>query len=81
MCRGCGKVKVIRAAVTEKAEMNPPESYRTDIEVLIEYVGSKEIRVVGCRSGNRYLFGPHVVRTIDANDAACLVELPGFRYG
>ena len=79
MCRSCGKSVIVARQPTYGA--GPPESYRTEIEVLISYSGSKELAVQGCRSGNRYLFAPGVVRSIDINDAVCLVELPGFSYG
>lgn len=81
MCRGCGKVSIVRSALNNMTKTTPPESYRTEVEVLIIYSGSQEIGVTGCRSGNRYLFKPGVTRSIDVNDALCLMEMNGFSYG
>lgn len=76
VCRSCGKVKYVSAAPTYGP--GAPESYRTEEEVLIVYTGGVELRVVGCRSGNRYIFFPGATRRIDTNDAGCLLQLKGF---
>ncbi len=77
MCRGCGKVRYkAPTIVPEPVE----ESYRTDGEVLIVYSGSVVMRVVGCKSGHRYLFAPGAARRIDENDAGCLVDTEVFEY-
>jgi hypothetical protein len=82
MCRGCGRVRIAKSALNNTMTIkSTPESYRTEVEVLIIYSGSQDIRVVGCRSGNRYIFKPGVTRTVDANDALCLIEMNGFSYG
>jgi hypothetical protein len=49
-------------------------------QVAVVYNGGIELGVVGCRSGNRYIFLPGRTRTIDKNDAICLVELKDFSY-
>jgi len=79
MCRGCGKVKYIRTVPATRGS-GIPESYRTVDEVLIYYNGHVELRVVGCRSGNRYIFLPGATRRIDTNDAGCLLQLREFEY-
>jgi len=78
VCRGCGKVKY--TAPTIKPEP-VEESYRTEEEVLVVYSGSAVLRVVGCKSGHRYLFAPGFTRRIDRYDAGCLVDTDVFEYG
>lgn len=80
VCRGCGKAKYV-SKTTESPIAIPDSSYHTEVEVLVVYEGSTTLRVTGCASGNRYMFAPGSTRTIDANDAPCLMLLSGFRYG
>lgn len=79
MCRSCGKMKVKQ--MVEYGSGMVPDSYRTEREVLVVYSGSVALNVIGCRSGNRYLFAPGATRSMDVNDAKCLVESEGFAYG
>jgi len=69
-------------APATKPESEPVvESYRTDEEVLVVYSGSAVLRVTGCKSGHSYLFAPGVTRSIDKNDAGCIVDMEAFKYG
>lgn len=78
MCRGCGKVKYTSPSQTFGRSL--PSGYRTETEVLVVYNGERDLRVTGCRSGNRYWFASGRVRHVDVNDAPCLVTMQGFEY-
>ena len=80
MCRGCGKVKYVAPATRPESEP-VVKSYRTEEEVLVVYSGSVVLRVVGCKSRHVYLFAPGVTRSIDKDDAGCLVDTEVFKYG
>lgn len=46
--------------------------------VKIAYNGDLTIKVNGCKTGNRYLFGKGSVRLVDSGDVQCLFDLmPG----
>ncbi|MFA5166644.1 MAG: hypothetical protein WC449_05165 [Candidatus Paceibacterota bacterium] len=46
--------------------------------VKVSYNGDLTIKVNGCKTGNRYLFGKGSVRSVDYGDAQCLFDLmPG----
>lgn len=77
VCR-CGKVKYVKTIVITGGA--PASGYHTETEVLIHYTGGVVVNVDGCVSGNRYKFAPNSIRTIDSNDAPCIVEMNGFSY-
>lgn len=46
--------------------------------VKVSYNGDLTIKVNGCKTGNRYLFGKGSVRLVDYEDVQCLFDLmPG----
>lgn len=47
----------------------------SDGYIKVKYTGNLRIKVVGCKTGNRYLFENGVERSIDSNDANCILDL------
>lgn len=41
----------------------------------IVYTGENPVRVIGCYTGNVYRFSPYAKRTVETNDAVCMLKI------